>query len=531
MTFDVLVAGAGPVGLFLASELRTFGLNPLVLESAQPEGQWATDPRGFTVQGNRGMNERTIRTLALRGITETDLINVSGQAQRHLNALSGMLSADTSTMGAQFQALLADIGKNRKRVLGHFAALSIVADKGELGDRKGPLVVQQEDLLDLLYAHARAAGVTIRHGATVASVENTADGARVVLEDGERIEARWVVGCDGGRSNVRKSTGIPFTGTDPTMVTRAAVVELDAPSALPNGVTATERGLLMVTPYPGSIRVMESSTEELDRRATVSREEFQNSLRRVSGTDVTVTSISNAYRYTDHARQADTYRHGRILLAGDAAHVHPPVGGQGLNLGLQDAANLGWKLALVVRGLAPETLLDTYTTERHPPAALVLRNSRAQSVLFRPDAQSQALREVFAEVLNLTEAKAYFADMVASALVDYGHADGQHPQVGRFSPVFDVYGHDAEHASTPTHQGLLITASEDAELAGALDGWRNRVTPVTLSSHTGLDTPHALLVRPDGYIAWATDHPHSDIDGLRLALTNWFGAPVQPQHA
>jgi hypothetical protein len=254
-------------------------------------------------------------------------------------------------------------------------------------------------------------------------------------------------------------------------------------------------------------------------------------MRRISGADVTVTSVHHGFRVTDNARQADTYRRGRVLLAGDAAHVHSPVGGQGLNLGLQDAANLGWKLALVARGQAGDGLLDTYTAERHPVGARVLRNARAQTALMRTDPQSQALREVLGEILELPQAVRQVAEMVSGAQIDYADGDGDggaaHPLVGRFIPDLTVTGPGgARRVAELLHagKGLLLDLGGPAALRAAAAGWADRVDVVGGRAGDGLPAGlTGLLVRPDGYVAWAAGD--DGLGGVRAALTRWFGRP------
>lgn len=244
---------------------------------------------------------------------------------------------------------------------------------------------------------------------------------------------------------------------------------------------------------------------------------MRDSLRRVTGAEVELTGFEIGIRSSDNTRQAETYRRGRILLAGDAAHVHSPIGGQGLNLGVQDAVNLGWKLALVARGLAPESLLDTYTAERHPVAERVLRNTRAQVALMRPGPQVDALREVLTEVVALPEAGGYFTALANGTDTDY--APGAHGATGRFLSSLQLRDNESASGALRDGKGVLFGGPE---LGTLVAGHRDRVHVVTPTRDTG--EPTALLVRPDGYVAWeSADH---DPVGLTTALTTWFGSPA-----
>jgi hypothetical protein len=276
-----------------------------------------------------------------------------------------------------------------------------------------------------------------------------------------------------------------------------------------------------------------------DREAPVTAAELQASLRHVSGADVTVTAVLSATRYTDNARQATSYRAGRVLLAGDAAHVHSPFGGQGLNLGLGDAMNLGWKLAAMARGRAPESLLDTYTAERHPIGAWVLDWTRAQVALMRPEPRARALRAVVSDLMETVSGTTYFVKRISGLWQRYdlgaGHEQGAghdlgggHELTGRSAP--DLALSDGTRLADHLHdgRGLLLDLADDPDLRARADGWPDQVRVLTAAcpDRPGLS---ALLVRPDGFVAWAAGAEHTDhVDGrtgLDAALASWFGAP------
>ncbi|MGA8115619.1 MAG: FAD-dependent monooxygenase [Actinocatenispora sp.] len=482
---DVLVVGGGPTGLLLAAELRLAGAAPLVLEAGD-----GTERRHRSF-GLRGINGRSVQTLALRGLT----VPLAAAQQEMLDRwLVG--SRDTDEIAGMVRTLHAG------RARGHFGGLPLMVGDGETTDVPPPFLLKQH-VLERIIAERAAQDVPIHYGHTVSDIVDEGDAVTVTLASGRTLHARYVVGCDGGHSTVRGRAGIAFPGTEATMTGRSATAELDGP-----GLVASmrgPRGLLNTSLVQGEVATLEFDGGPPDRDTPVTAEELRASVHRVTGVDVTVTRFEGGIRYGDNTRQAATYRVGRVLLAGDAAHVHSPIGGQGLNLGLQDAMNLGWKLALVARGLAPESLLDTYTAERHPVGARVLRNTRAQVALMRPGAQVDALREVLAEVLGRTGARDQLIDMANNTDIDYA-PDAGHPAVGRFAPV-----------PLPDGSAVLLDPFDSAAIRSAAHGHVDRVRLLPA------DGPTAMLVRPDGYIAWASDH--DDPDGLAAALSTWLGAP------
>jgi len=316
----------------------------------------------------------------------------------------------------------------------------------------------------------------------------------------------FVVGCDGGRSDVRKLTGFAFPGTDPITTGYQAIVTLARPDQVPLGWNLTPTGLCAHGPTVGRLLLVSFDGAPLGRGVDISREELRDVLLRITGVDVDIAEMHATTRFTDNTRQAETYRDGRVLLAGDAAHVHPPFGGQGLNTGLQDAANLGWKLAATVRGRAPEGLLDSYEAERHPVAARVLANTRAQLSVMRPDPHSRAMREVFTDLLSTPGVTERVVSQLQGLDIAYGTGEG-HPLIGRHMP--DVPG--LEYAM---RAGRPVLVDSTGKLGEVVEG-RAEV----LATADGVP---AALVRPDGYVAWATDED-PDPDALREAFERWFG--------
>ena len=503
---DVIIVGGGPVGLFLAAELRLAGASPLVLEQlAEPDPRKNDDDRGLTL--------RTMQTLALRGLAEpVQALAIAGV--RRLAEMSGDPGAADESV--DLAGLMQRLGM--ANIKGDLAMLPLIDTTGALAHIPPPVMVLQGEFDQILADRATALGVPVWRGCDV--VDLSADDAWVtaILADGGTVRGAYLVGCDGGSSTIRRRAGFNFPGTEPSMVARIAVAELADPETLPPGFVRNSAGMLIASPPPAPTMTVEFGGSQPDRHTDLTADEFQTSLRRVSGTDVTVTSITNPVRLTDNARQTSTYRRGRVLLAGDAAHVHSPIGGQGLNLGLQDAANLGWKLALVVNGQAPDSLLDTYTAERHPVGSRVLRNSRAESALLRTDPQTEALRELVGEILQTPQAVRHLAEEINGMHIRYS-AGGGHPLDGTFAPDLELDGTDV-NPSPNNGRGLLLCLTDSPALRRVADGWTQRVDVITTA--TRQQTLATVLIRPDGYIAAALDNS-SDVDGLHPAMTQWFG--------
>jgi len=547
---DVLVVGAGPVGLMLACELKLGGASVIVLERLTEIDQ--------TVKAG-SLNTAAMEALYRRGLLPGVLEQQQRMQQQFLafRRQRDPQAAGASAPGARGPSARgpsasgpAPAPTQAPKLAGHFGGRWLNADLVDGTDpdfaAPGPAaagaMITQQALEELLGRHAARLGVEVRRGAELTGFEADHEGV-TVSAGGQSIRAGWLAGCDGGRSLVRRLAGFDFPGTPPEITGHQAVVELTGSEALRPGWNLTDQGVYVFGPAPGRILTVEFDGPPEDRDTPVTAAELQASLRHVSGADVTVTAVLSATRYTDNARQATSYRADRILLAGDAAHVHSPFGGQGLNLGLGDAMNLGWKLAAVARGRAPESLLDTYTAERHPIGAWVLDWTRAQVALMRPEPRARALRAVVSDLMETVSGTTYFVkrisglwqrydlgagyDLTAShELTGSNEPTGSHELTGRSAP--DLALSDGTRLADHLHdgRGLLLDLAGDPDLRARADGWPDQVRVLTARcpDRPGLS---ALLVRPDGFVAWAAgpDNHADGRTGLDAALTTWFGAP------
>ena len=503
---DVTVVGAGPVGLVLAAELALAGASVQVLERR-------TD--ADTAIRAQSINIPTAEALDRRG-----LLTAAEQAQREVLERLGSFAPGGGT---------ADGDRGGRRLFtGHFAGIVLDADLVDLAEPDiaahtlvdGARMVPQPAFEALLADHVARLGVPVHRGVEVTAIEQPdgdADAGVLVDTSTGTVPTGWLVGCDGSRSAVRRLAGIAFPGTDPEMTGYQAVADIADPEKLADGWTWSAHGAYRYGPQPGRVATLEFDGGPTDRTTTVTLEQVQTSLRRVSGTDVTLTALRGVpTRWTDNTRQAATYRSGRVLLAGDAAHVHPPFGGQGLNLGVGDAMNLGWKLAAVVTGRATEELLDSYDTERRPVGAWVMDWTRAQIAVLRPDPKSAALRSIVTDLLGTRDGATYAVKKI-SGVDQRIDLPGDHPLVGRYVP--DLWLGDGSRLVDHTGGFLLLDRTADAEFARPAAAWVGRVTCVT----DGPATPTGVLVRPDGVVAWACDS--ADATGLEAALVRWVGAP------
>ena len=504
--YDVVIAGAGPVGLFLACELRLFDLSVLVLEQAE-------DPRSSLKRppfGIRGLSAPTLEALYRRGLLDEVVA-----AQRESDAEG----KTASTLHWKGQSRLP---------AGHFAGIQFYHDNIDpskwayrLPSPAGTsMAVALEALESVLACRASAMGVEIRRGFRVNAID-ALDEEVIVLAGGETFAGRWLVGCDGGRSAIRKAGAFEFVGTDPQFTGYSVEVEMADPELLRPGRHYTPTGMYTYA-RPGILAMVEFDGGAFHRVQPITLNHVETVLRRVSGADITLTKLHLATTWTDRAFQATTYRKGRVLLAGDAAHIHSPLGGQGLNLGLGDAMNLGWKLASAIRGDAPADLLDTYYRERHPVGTDVLDWSRAQVALMRPNKSARALAAIIRDLIDTRDGATYIAERVWGVSLRYD-LGGDHPLVGRSAPDFELVDGTKVGSLSREGKGLFLDFDRDPSRRVLTGRWRNRVTYVAgdVRNRLGL---RAVLMRPDGIVAWTTEATPGD-EEIARALSRWFGEP------
>jgi len=492
----VVIAGAGPTGLMLAGELALAGVDVAIVERRTSQD----------LPGSRagGLQARTIEILDQRGIADR------------------FLAEGQKAQVAGFASTKLDISDFPTR---HPYGLGL----------------WQNHIERILAGWVEELPVTIYRGREVTGFAQDDTGVDVEVSDGQRLRAQYLVGCDGGRSLVRKAASIEFPGWDPSMSALRAEVEMtEEPETgirhTPSGTHAIGKVAYeivngaVVYKKGGTVGVMLTEAHVGNTNEPTLRD-LSEGLIAVYGTDYGIHSPTFISRFTDTTRQAATYRKGRVLLAGDAAHVHSPVGGQGLNTGVQDAVNLGWKLAQVVKRTSPESLLDTYHAERHPVAARVLRTTMAQVALMRPDDRIEAARDTVSELLSMDEPRKRFGARMSGLDIHYDLGEG-HPLLGRRMPDLDlITANGPLRVFTLLHRARPVLLNLGEPGAFDITPWADRVQLIdakysgawelpALGAVTG---PTAVLIRPDGYVAWVGDLTQP---GLADALTTWFGPPT-----
>ncbi|MFI2735814.1 FAD-dependent monooxygenase [Streptomyces sp. NPDC018711] len=485
MDAPVIIVGAGPAGLVLAAELRLGGVEVLVLDRLEKPSEESRS-LGFTA--------RAVELFDQRG-------------------------------------LLPRFGELGISARGHFGGLPLdygVLLDAHFGARAVPQAVTERALGDW----AAELGADVRRGWTVVGLHDDGEGVRVETEtpDGPRtLRCRYLVGCDGGHSFVRRAAGFEFPGTPSTR--EMFVADIGGCSLRPRPIgERLPSGMVMATPIGEDVDriiVVEHGVQPRRRTEPPEFAEVADAWERLTGEDIHGGTAHWISSFGDATRQVTEYRRGSVLLAGDAAHTHLPVGGQGLSVGVQDAVNLGWKLAATVRGTAGPELLDSYHAERHPVGARLLLNTLAQGVLFLSGAEVEPLREVFADLMELPEVRRHLAGMVSGLDIRYDVGPGTHPLLGARVPRRELLGPDGPTTTTAalrTGRGVLLDLADDPELRRAAEPWADLVDVVTaaprhLPEGCPLAGTSAALLRPDGHVAW-TD---PGCGPLPDALTRWFG--------
>lgn len=500
--YDVIISGAGPVGLFLACELALTKCSVLILEKAEnPHSPLKQLPFGI-----RGLSALSVEALYRRGLLK-ELEVPKRLKDPHSNP--------TKVQGPQ-----------PRRQAGHFAGIPFHDGNIDTSQWRyrlpsstdTSLISEMEELEAVLSRRAEALGVEIKRGLAITDFHQTEDGVTVQSGD-QSFKGKWLVGCDGSRSVVRKAGGFEFVGTEPEFTGYSAQVDIANPEKLSPGRNVTPTGMYLQS-QPGYVIIQDFDGGAFHNAGKpITLEHVQEVLRRISNTDVTISALHIATTWTDRARQATTYRNGRVLLAGDAAHIHSPLGGQGLNLGLGDAMNLGWKLAATIQKKAPEGLLDSYHTERHPIGTQVLDWSRAQVAIMRPVPHARALNAIIRDLMNTRDGATYIAGRVWGVFTHY-NLGGDHPLVGHSVPNFEFK--DGTRIGELMHDGhgILLDFEMNASLKTLASEYGDRMKYVSgwAKEQLGLNT---VLIRPDGIIAWASDS-EPDEQSIRQAVALWF---------
>lgn len=480
----VVIAGGGPTGMMLAAELRLAGVDAVIVERRAT--QELESPR------SRGLHARTIEVLDQRGVVDRFL----EAGQPHPIVGFAYIQLDVSDFPSRHNYVLALVQRDFERILSGWI----------------------EEL-----------GVPVLRSREVVGFAQHDVGVDVELSDGATLRAQYLVGCDGGRSVVRKTAGIDFPGLDPSVSFVTAEVEMTEDPPL--GIRPEGGGIGPVHPGGGGPYGVVVREQHPDHPADATMDDLRAALVAAYGSDFGAHSPSWISRFTDMTRQAESYRRGRVLLAGDAAHIHAPLGGQGLNVGVQDAVNLGWKLAQVVRGVSPDSLLDTYHAERHPVGARVQQNTMAQTALTEPGDRHRALHATVSELLGMDEPRRAIAGMITGLDVHYDAGEG-HPLLGRRMPDLDLQtaaGTTRAFALLHEARPVLVTfaGSDGLDVAalndrvGFVEARANATWEIPIIGR--VPAPDAVLIRPDGHVAWAGDLADPE---LLPTIERWFGRPA-----
>lgn len=494
--YDVIISGAGPVGLFLACELALAKCTVLILEKTAD----SYSPLKQLPFGIRGLNAPSIAALDRRSLLQ------------ELDLHKSVKSPHT-TPGA--------------RQAGHFAGIPFYDSDIDTsqwsnhlpGAAPTSLISAMAELETVLTRRAETLGVMIRRGLPVTGLQQTTTAVSVQIDD-QSFNAKWLVGCDGSRSVVRKMGGFLFEGTEPEFTGYNALVELTDPEQLKPGRNVTANGMYLQS-QPGYIIMQDFDSGAFHQsNQPITQEHLQEVLRRISNTNVIISGLHTATTWTDRTRQATAYRNGRVFLAGDAAHIHSPLGGQGLNLGIGDAVNLGWKLAATIHGAAADGLLDSYFNERHPVGEQVLNWSRAQVTIMKPDPGALAMHAITRELMKTRDGATYFSGRVwgVSTRYDLGNS---HPLIGCSVPNF-TFADGTTIADLMYHgRGILLDFDESALPKTLAEAYGDQIKYISgqVNNRLGLSS---LLIRPDGIVAWAANDNSFDRTQFEQAANRWF---------
>ncbi len=496
--YDVIISGAGPVGLFLACELALAHCAVLILEkAADPQSPLKQLPFGI-----RGLSAPTIESLYRRGLLKELEIH-KRLKNPHQN----------TAQGAQ-------------RPVGHFAGIPFHdgdVDRSQWTDRlpgstETSLISEMQELETVLTRRAESLGVDIKRGLAITGFDQNEDNVMVYADD-RSFTGKWLVGCDGSRSTVRKTGDFEFAGTEPEFTGYSTKLDIADPEKLKPGRVMTESGMYLQS-QPGYLVIQDFDGGAFHHsKKSVTREHLQQLLRRISNTDVTINALHIATTWTDRARQATSYRKGRVLLAGDAAHIHAPLGGQGLNLGIGDAMNLGWKLAAMISRRAPADLLDSYYEERYPVGAQVLDWSRAQAAIMKPTPAARALNAIVRDLMNTRDGATYFAGRVWGIFTHY-NLGGDHPLTGHSVPNFEFDDGSCIGDFMQDGHGILLDFNMNDSLKTRAGAYGGQVIYLAKRAKESLGLS-AVLIRPDGIVAWAGNAEFNESE-VQHVFDRWF---------